>query len=307
LYALEKLGVSIETTQGFYSVKKTNLVCNEIVMYESSDTATENVLMAASKIQGKTVIKLASANYMVQDLCFFLQGLGIKIEGIGTTTLTVYGKPEIDKTIEYYPSEDPIEAMLWLSISIVTSSSIVIKGCAIDFLELELLKLEKMGFNYEILRRYKAKNGHTNLVDIKTKVSKLVALKHKIYGRPYPGLNIDNLNFFVPIATQAKGETFIHDWVYEDRAIYYTELRKLGANIRLVDPHRVYIKGPTKLRAAEVVCPPALRPAAIVLIAMLGAKGTSILRNVYSINRGYEDLVSRLNDLGAKVEILQGL
>src|SRR3989338_9795740 len=272
LYALENLGVSIETTHGFYHVRKTDLCCNNIVMYESSDTATENALMAASKLPGKTVIKYASANYQVQDLCFFLQKLGVKIDGIGTTTIVIIGKPYINQQVEYYPSEDPIEAMLFLSIAATTGSEIIIKGCPIDFLELELFKLEKMGFKYNIIKDYLAQNGQTKLVDIKTFSSKLTALKDKIYGRPYPGLNIDNLPLFVPIATQAYGETFIHDWVYENRAIYYTDLNKLGAEIRLVDPHRVYIKGPTKLRAAEVVCPPALRPAAIIMIAMLAAK-----------------------------------
>lgn len=307
LYALEKLGVKIVTSTGFYRVNVKKLHSAEIVMYESSDTGTENAIMAAALIPGKTVIKFASANYQVQDLCFFLQELGVKIDGVGTTTLTIHGKRSIGKKIEYYPSEDPIEAMLFLAIAIVTKSSIVIKGCAIDFLELELLKLEKMGFKYDVLKRYVAKNGQTKLVDLKTYPSKLKALSHKLYGRPFPGLNIDNLNFFVPIATQAEGETFIHDWVYENRAIYYTELNKLGASVRLVDPHRVYIMGPTKLRSAEVVCPPALRPAAIIMIAMLAAKGTSILRNVYSINRGYEDLASRLRSLGARIEVLRGI
>ena len=93
--------------------------------------------------------------------------------------------------------------------------------------------------------------------------------------------------------------------VYENRAIYYLELAKLRANIFLADPHRVYIEGPTELKAAEVICPPALRPAAIILIGMLAAKGTSVLRNVYSISRGYEDLVSRLKKLGARIEILK--
>ena len=129
-------------------------------------------------------------------------------------------------------------------------------------------------------------------------------MEEKIHPLPYPGLNIDNLPFFVPIATQAKGNTLIHDWVYENRAIYYMELNKLRAKVILADPHRVYIEGPTPLRGTEVICPPALRPAAIILIAMLAAKGTSILRNVYSINRGYEDLVCRLQKLGAKIEML---
>ncbi|MEK7187739.1 MAG: UDP-N-acetylglucosamine 1-carboxyvinyltransferase, partial [Patescibacteria group bacterium] len=243
----------------------------------------------------------------VQDLCFYLSALGVKIEGIGTTTLTIHGKPEITLPVTFSPTEDPIEAMLFLSIAATTNSKITIRRCPIDFLEVELLKLEKMGFKYKILKRYKAANEQANLVDIQTFASKLVALEDKIAAHPYPGLNIDNLPFFVPIATQAKGTTLIHDWVYENRAIYYMELNKLGANILLADPHRVYVDGPTKLKGAEVICPPALRPAVIILIAMLQAEGTSILRNAYSINRGYEDICGRLNSLGARIKIIKNL
>ena len=307
LFALEKLGVKIDTHHDHYSVTSAKLRSSEIVLYEMGDTVTENALMAASKINGVTTIKLASSNYMVQDLCHFLQTLGVKIEGIGTPTLKVHGKPHIHQRAVFYLSEDPIEAMLFLSLAATTNSSITIERCPIDFLQLELLKLEKMGFNYKTLKRYKSHNGLTNLADIKTLPSKLVALEEKIHPLPYPGLNIDNLPFFVPIATQAKGTTLIHDWVYENRAIYYMELNKLRANIILADPHRVYVEGPTELRGAEVICPPALRPAAIILIAMLAAKGTSILRNVYSINRGYENLVLRLKDLGAKIETIHGI
>lgn len=307
LYALEKLGVKIKTTKTEYEVSVKKLKPAEIVLYESGDTVTENVLMAAAKIPGLTIIKFASANYQVQDLCFFLEKLGVKIEGIGTTTLIVHGVREIDQHAAFSPSEDPIESMLFLSIAATTGSALTIERCPIDFLELELLKLEKMGFKFKKSKTYKSKNGHTNLVDIKTFPSKLVALEEKIYARPFPGLNIDNLPFFVPVATQSRGQTLIHDWVYENRAIYYMELDKLGADIILADPHRVYINGPTELEPAEVVCPPALRPAVIILIGMLAAKGTSILRNVYSINRGYEDLVNRLNKLGAKIKILKGI
>lgn len=305
LYALEKLGMRIKTGQGVYSVVSKKLKPSEVILYESGDTVTENVLMAAAKIEGTTVIKYASANYQIQDLCHFLVKLGVKIDGIGTTTLTVAGVKDIDMPVEYSISEDPIESMLFIAIAATTNSSITITHCPIDFLELELLKLEKMGFKYKILKRYKSENGHTNLVDIKTEPSKFTALEEKIDARPYPGLNIDNLPFFVPIATQAKGTTLIHDWVYENRAIYYMEFSKLGANVILADPHRVYIEGPSELRPAEIVCPPALRPAVIILIGMLAAKGTSILRNVYSISRGYEDLAERLRTLGAKISILR--
>jgi UDP-N-acetylglucosamine 1-carboxyvinyltransferase len=305
LFALERLGVRIVTKSDRYEVHTKKMRPNDIVLYESGDTVTENVIMAASKIPGKTVIKMASANYMVQDLCHFLELFGVKFEGIGTTTLTIHGVASIDKDVSYTLSEDPIEAMLFLSIAATTNSHITIKQCPIEFLELELLKLEKMGFKYKASKRYISKNGFTELVDIETFPSTLKALDEKLYGRPFPGLNIDNLPFFVPIAARAKGQTLIHDWVYENRALYYLELSKLGVQILLADPHRVFITGPTSFKSAEVICPPALRPAAIILIAMLAAPGNSILRNVYSINRGYEDLATRLRELGARIEIVE--
>lgn len=304
-FALEKLGVVIKAKSDRYEINVAKLKPEYVVLYESGDTVTENAIMAAAKIPGKTVIKFASANYQVQDLCFFLEKLGVRIEGIGTTTLTIHGIEEIDTPTTYHLSEDPIESMFFISAAILTGSSIIIERCPIDFLEIELLKLEKMGFKYKIIKRYKSENEKTNLVDIKTYPSTLTALDDKIESRPYPGLNIDNLPYFAVIATQAKGKTLIHDWVYEKRASYYTELDKLGAETLLADPHRIFITGPTSLRANEIVCPSALRPAAIILIGMLAARGVSILRNIYSINRGYEDIIKRLNNLGAKIKVMR--
>ncbi len=302
-YALERFGVKIKTRAETYEVSVGKPKSGEkIVLYESGDTVTENALMAAAGLPRKTVIKLASANYQVQDLCRFLEKLGVKLDGIGTTTLSVEGRADINEPVSFSLSEDPIEAMLFLSIAATTNSSFTIKGAPLEFLELELLKLEKMGMKFKVGKEYLSENGFTRLADIKTLPSRLKALEEKIYARPFPGLNIDNLPFFVPVATQAAGQTLIHDWVYENRAIYYTELTKLGANVIIADPHRVIVTGPTPLRATEVICPPALRPAAIILIAMLAAPGTSVLRNVYSINRGYEDLAARLRTLGAEIE-----
>ncbi|MAZ56659.1 UDP-N-acetylglucosamine 1-carboxyvinyltransferase [bacterium] len=304
-YALENFGVKIDTTDTAYEVSVKKKPAHEIVMYESGDTVTENALFAAALTPSKTVIKYASANYMVQEICNFLIACGVKIEGIGTTTLTVHGIKEINSSIEYTLSEDPTDSMFFITTAILTNSAITITRCPIDFLELELLKLEKMGFRYEMSTPYLGANEQVRLVDIKTKPSKLRALSEKVYARPYPGLNIDNLPFFAAIATQATGQTLIHDWTYEKRAIYFTELDKLGAETVLADPHRIYITGPTNLRATELVCPPALRPATILLIAMLGAEGKSVLRNIYSINRGYERLVDRLQSLGAKIHYLE--
>ena len=272
-----------------------------ILLTERGDTVTENVIMAAALHDGETVIRNASPNYMVQDVCFFLQKLGVKIEGIGTTTLRIRGKRHINQTTEYFPSEDPIEAMSLIAAGCVTNSEIVIKRAPIEFLELELAILENMGLKYSLTDEYPARNGSTRLVDITLRQSQLVAPKDKLHSMPFPGVNMDNLPFLGLIATVAKGRTLLHDWSYENRAIYFTELSKLNAKVELVDPHRVYLTGPTKWKPADIVAPPALRPSVVILIAMLAAPGVSVLRDVYSINRGYEDLANRLNSLGAEI------
>ena len=304
-YALEELGVKIKTTSKNYEISAHKLKPAEIVMYESGDTACENVLTASALIEGVTIISFASANYMVQEVCFFLETLGVKIDGIGTCTLTVHGIGEINQNVEYWNSEDPIESMMFISACIVTDSKLTITRCPIDFLALELEKLRRMNLKYKILKRYYSYNGRTKLADIEIFPSKLKALADKIHSNPYPGINIDNLPFFVPIAIRAKGQTMIHDWVYENRAIYITELNRLGANVTLADPHRVYIQGGTPLKPAQVVCPPALRPSMVIFISMLAAPGTSILRNVYMIFRGYEEIAERLNSIGADIKILK--
>jgi len=306
LYALEEFGVNIVATQGYYEVTVDKGPAGRIVLYESGDTVTENVLMAAARVPEETIIQFASANYMVQDVCFFLQKLGVQIEGIGTTTLRVRGVDFIKKNVTYAPAEDPIEAMFFTAAAVTTNSEITIHRVPIDFMELELLKLKKMGLDFNETERYKAANGHTDLIDltIHKHNGSLRALTEKIYGRPYPGVNSDNLPYFVPIAATLKGRTLIHDWMYENRAIYYTEMTKVGAQVELADPHRLFVTGPTKFSKADVVCPPALRPASLLLIGMLAADGVSTLRNVYTINRGYEDLAERLNSLGAHITVL---
>jgi UDP-N-acetylglucosamine 1-carboxyvinyltransferase len=306
-YGLEALGVKISSGANAYTVRVGKLKPADVVLYESSDTAAENLLIAAACIPGKTVLRYAPPNYQVQDVCFFLEALGVRIEGIGTTVLTVHGVKDIDQPIEWWNSEDPIESMMFLSAAVVTQSELTIQRCPIRFLELELLKLRMMGLRTKISTVYLAKNYRTELVDITVYPSKLKALHDKIHAQPYPGINSDNLPFFVPIATQATGATLIHDWMWENRAIYFTELNRLGANVTLADPHRVFVHGATPLKGSQVVCPPALRPAMIILIAMLGAEGTSILRNCYSIARGYEDIAERLNGIGADIRVIKGL
>lgn len=307
--ALRPFGLEVKATEGSYhaTVTRGTSPSRPIVLTERGDTVTENALLAAALDPSVTVIRNASPNYMVQDLCFFLEKLGVRIDGIGTTTLTVHGRSEIDVDVDYAPSEDPIEAMSLLAAAIVTGSEITIRRVPIEFLEIELALLEEMGFAYERSEEYVAANEQTRLVDLTTKVSELHSPIDKIHPMPFPGLNIDNLPFFAVIAAVAEGQTLLHDWVYENRAIYLTELTKLGASVKLLDPHRVMIEGPTHWSGAEIVCPPALRPAVVILLAMMASKGTSVLRSVYVINRGYEDLAARLNSLGANIDTFRDI
>ena len=307
--ALRPFGLKVVATEGSYHADAARGVGPErpIVLTERGDTVTENALLAAARYDGVTVIRNASPNYMVQDLCFFLTELGVEIEGIGTTTLRVTGKTRINRDVEYAPSEDPIEAMSLIAAAIVTQSSITVRRVPIEFMEIELALLEEMGLEYERSPEYPAENGRTRLVDITTQPSTLHAPIDKIHPMPFPGLNIDNLPFFAVIAATAEGQTLLHDWVYENRAVYLTELNKLGARVKLLDPHRVLVEGPTHWSGTEIVCPPALRPAVVILLAMLAAKGTSVLRNIYVIARGYEDLAERLNTLGAQIETFRDI
>lgn len=303
LFALEEFGVKVDTKNSFYNVSVSKKSPGEVTLYEMGDTVSENVLMAAALTEGSTTIRNISSNYMVQDMCYFLETCGVKIKGVGSNTLIVTGVKEINQNISYAPSEDPIEAFSFISAAITTGSRITVKRCPIDFLRVEIIRLQKMGCSFKISPSYKAENGKTDLVDITTLKTdqKIIAPEDKILALTHPGINMDNLPFFAPIAALAKGTTLIHDWSYEDRALYLTELRKLGVDVKLADPHRIYITGPTKFVSADINCPPALRPAVIILIAMLAAPGTSILRNIYSISRGYEDFANRLNSLGAKI------
>ncbi len=307
LQVLRRFGLDVVPTDGFYNCTVDESVepSRPITLTERGDTVTENALLAAALSPGNTVLRNASPNYMVQDLCVFLTHLGVQIDGIGTTTLRVHGVSDINRDVVFAPSEDPIEAMSLLTAAIVTQSELTITRVPIEFLEIELAILEEMGLDFTLGEEYVAANGHTRLVDLDVRPSRLKSPIDKIHPMPFPGLNIDNLPFFAVIAATAEGKTVIHDWVYENRAIYLTELNRLGAHVQLLDPHRVIVEGPTRWSGQQVVCPPALRPAVCILLGMLAARGESVLREVYVINRGYEDLANRLNALGANIEVFR--
>ena len=181
-----------------------------------------------------------------------------------------------------------------------------VRRCPVQFLDVELAVLDEMGQRLEMSKEYLSRNGQTRLVDITLFPSELQAPMDKIHPMPFPGLNIDNLPFFAVICAAATGQSRIYDWVYDNRAVHLQKLADLGANIQVMDAHRLLIIGPTKWRGRTVQTPPALRPAVCLLLAALAAKGTTHLLDVYVINRGYEDLPQRLNKLGAEISTFWG-
>ncbi|TYP84588.1 UDP-N-acetylglucosamine 1-carboxyvinyltransferase [Blastococcus xanthinilyticus] len=307
MIALRPFGLAVEAHAGEYQATVAGPAAADrtIVLTERGDTVTENALLAAARTEGTTTIRNASSNYMVQDLCLYLQLLGVDVEGLGSTTLVVRGRAVLDADVDYTISEDPVEAMSLLTAGIVTGSELTVTRAPVEFLEVELAVLAEMGLRYELSPDYLADNGHTRLADITIHPSELHAPIDKVHPMPFPGLNIDNLPFFAVIAAQASGSTLIHDWVYDNRAIHLSDLTRLNADVRLLDPHRVLVTGPTRWSSAEVTCPPALRPAVCILLAMLAAKGTSVLRNVDIIARGYEQLYERLVEMGADIEVFR--
>lgn len=302
ILGLEHLGIRLKETDGMFSIDASRARAADFTMYEMSDMGAENLILAAVLLPGTTVIRMAGSNYMVQDLCHFLNAAGAKIAGIGTQTLTIKGVKKL-KAVKAYPiMPDPIDAMAFISAGVVTGSTLTVTHIPIDFIRVELEKLRVMGQKFTVIKTYRSRNRQFMLADIRFQPSKLTAPLDALKPQPFPGLNIDNLPLFIPILTQAAGTTLVHDWVYENRAQYATILNGLGASITLLDQHRIKVTGPSTFKSARIECPPALRPAMNVLICMLAAPGRSELSNVYSIKRGYEDVADRLRGLGADIE-----
>ena len=307
--ALRPFGLEVKATDGAYHANVNRAIEPQrpIVLTERGDTVTENALMAAALHPGTTVIRNASSNYMVQDLCFYLQRLGVAVEGVGTTTLTVTGRTTSTSTSTTRPARTRSRrCRCWPPRSSPSRRS-PSSGCRSSSSRSSSRCSRRWASSTTAPRSTSPSTGTPGWSTSPRSPRTLRAPLDKIHPMPFPGLNIDNLPFFAVIAAVADGQTLLHDWVYENRAIYLIDLNKLGGNVKLLDPHRVMIEGPTHFSGTEMMCPPALRPAVVILLAMLAAKGTSVLRSTYVIHRGYEDLAERLNQLGANIETFRDI
>lgn len=290
LEALQQLEVKISQEGDFLYIRKENeLEGKEVVLREFSVTATENVILASVLAKGKTIIKIAAADPQVQDLCKMLISMGAKIRGIGTHVLEIEGVKKL-KGVSHKICPDPLEAGTFAIVGAVTKGKIKIKNIIFDHLTLFLKKLREIGVDFQ------REENNSLLVNFSPNLKAT-----KIQALPFPGFPTDLLPVVVPLLTQAEGRSLIHDPLYENRLNYVHELRKMGADIELVDPHRAFVFGKTPLSGVRIESWD-IRAGAALVVAGLLASGETIIENVYQIDRGYEKIEEKLQKLGADIK-----
>lgn len=289
LDAFAKLGAEFEESGDFYYFKGGELRPREVILKEFSVTATENLMMTAALLEGETVIKMAAAEPQVQDLGNFLREMGVKIEGIGTHTLIIKGTKTL-KGVKYKIIPDPIEAATFIVAGALTPGKVVIKNIIKDHLDSLIAKLQEIGVRINKIDNYSLEVEYSP--DLRAT---------RVQSMPFPGFPTDALPLIVPLLTQAQGKSLIHDPLYENRLNYIHELRKMGADIEIVDPHRAFVFGKTSLKGIEIESWD-IRAGTSLLLASLIAKGESILREIYQIDRGYERIEEKLKKLGAQIK-----
>jgi len=287
--ALHKMGIEIKQIDGFYLVNAKKRKSAKVVLKEFSVTATENAMMLAAGLSGKTVIKIAATEPHVEDFGNFLEKLGVKIQGLGTHTLEIIGTKNLSGA-KHEIIPDANEAATFLIMGVATDSAIRVKNAREENLDLVLEKLREFGADFKIGKNY---------IDV-IPAKKLMAVK-KIDTRTYPGIPTDIQAPLGVLATQAKGETMIFDTMFEGRFNYLGELEKMRGNVTILNPHQALITGPTKLRGC-VIKSFDLRAGASLIIAALAAQGKTVIEDAYQVDRGYEKIEERLQKLGADIK-----
>ena len=258
--------------------------------------ATENAVMAAVTAEGKTSIYNAACEPHVQGLCHFLVMLGAAIEGIGSNLLIIEGVPKLaggDYTIQ----PDHTEVGSFIGLAAVTGSELLIKNAGVEYLRMTRLMFEKLGVEIKV-------EGEDLLIPKKQKLTVQKDIPGgipKIDDAPWPGFPADLTSIMTVVATQCTGAVLIFEKMFESRLFWVDKLIEMGAQIILCDPHRAVVSGPTPLKGARVSSPD-IRAGMALLIAALGAKGTTEIHNIDQIDRGYENIDQRLNALGAKIQ-----
>jgi UDP-N-acetylglucosamine 1-carboxyvinyltransferase len=296
LDALRALGAEHELNGSITLTAPGGLRAGEVFMDEPSVMATENALLAAALTPGTTVMGNVACEPHVQDLARMLTKMGARIEGIGSNVLTVHGVDKLGGCVHDI-SPDHIEIGSFMALAGVTGGEVRIKDCIPDDLRMIRLVFSRLGLHSELDGADVIVPGDQTLV-----VSRdLGEYKSKVQDGPWPAFPADLTSIAVALATQCAGSILIHEWMFENRLIFTDKLVVMGADIVMCDPHRAIVTGPSRLRAINASSPD-IRAGMAMLIAALGAEGTSEIANIWQIDRGYERIDERLRNLGARLE-----
>ncbi len=287
LEGLARLGCTWEQQESSLVVSHQGMVGTDVVLREASVTATENIIMAASRARGVTHIKNAACEPHVQDLIECLISMGVRIEGRGTPTITIYGVEHLSGTT-HRVIPDSIDAGTYIILGLATKSKITVANMRPDHLDVVLETLRTMGAEFDITK---------DSVSIKrTGVLKSCTIETRVY----PGFPTDLQPLFGVLATQAQGTSLVYETLFESRLGYLQELEKMGASIAIPDAHRALITGPTPLYGREIFCKD-LRAGASLVVAGLVASGETVIQNAEILDRGYEHIEATLRNIGADI------
>jgi UDP-N-acetylglucosamine 1-carboxyvinyltransferase len=294
--ALRGLGAELDVSTSGYGLHTSGLKGDDILLDEPSVTATENALMAAVLASGRTVIHNAASEPHVQQLGIALMKMGARILGIGTNTITIDGAERL-KGIDHTILSDHMEVGSLIGAAAMTHGEITIKGAVPQYLRMTRLVFKRLGVETEVRGDdllVKAKDRYEIEEDIGGAIP-------KVQSQVWPGFPSDLTSIATAAATQSEGTVLIHEWMFPGRMYWVGSLESMGARLVLCDPHRVVVVGRSQLYGTDLRSPD-IRAGMALLAATLCAKGQSSISNVEQIDRGYEELDTRLRALGAKIE-----
>jgi len=294
--ALEQMGADVGFSGRMISFSAKGLTGRSIFLDEPSVTATENAIMAAALAHGETVIYNAACEPNVQDLAKMLVSMGSKITGIGTNRMRIMGSDTLLGGTEHTITPDHIEIGSFIGLAACCGGVIRIPDVPSDIVKPIMTGFSKLGISVIPDGKYIVIDGTRELVVQPDRGGSIPT----VYDAPWPGFSPDLTSTAVVVATQAKGTTLIFEKMFESRLYFVDKLVSMGAGIILCDPHRVVVSGSSKLHGTDVISPD-IRAGMALLTAALCAEGTSTIRNVHQIERGYENLVGRLQNLGARI------
>jgi UDP-N-acetylglucosamine 1-carboxyvinyltransferase len=292
--AFEELGAKVKIADSFTFAAK-SLKGADIFLDEASVTGTENAIMAAVFASGKTILNNAASEPHVQDLCGMLVSMGASIEGIGSNVIGITGVEKLSGC-DFTIGADFMEVGSFIGLAAATGGELQIDGVRPQDMRPAKIAFGKLGIRWE-------HEGLTIRVPKKQALEvdyDLGGMIPKIDDAPWPGFPPDLTSIITVVATQVKGTVLIHEKMFESRMFFVDKLIAMGARIVLCDPHRAVVSGPSKLQGSEMTSPD-VRAGMAMLIAALCADGRSVIRNIYQIERGYENLSERLSSLGARI------